>query len=135
MAHRSLPVYAEALFILGLVFLAGSASAQDQRFLDSLRRVEPNTRLEQVCDYSVMSRISHDTKRVVDRAKSDVTSPPSHLGNSVTASGGAFRSDGHWYLLTYVCKGTPDHLHVTSLQYKVGGLIPESKWSSLGLWR
>jgi Domain of Unknown Function (DUF930) len=135
MADQSFPVLPRALCIIGLVSLAGSASAQDQRFLDSLRHVEPDTRLEQVCDYAVMSRISRDTKQVVDRAKSDVTSPPSHLGDSMTASGGAFRSNGKWYSLDYACKGTPDHLHVTSLQYKIGGLIPESKWPSLGLWR
>jgi hypothetical protein len=98
MADQRLPGCPKLLGVLALLlFFTHSASAQDQRFLDSLRRVEPDTRLEQVCDYAVMSRISRDTKQVADRAKSDVTSPPSHLGNSVTASGGTFRSNGKWF--------------------------------------
>ena len=136
MKDQRLPGCPGSLGILALLlFFTNSASAQDQRFLDSLRRVEPDTRLEQVCDYAVMSRISRDTKQVADRAKSDVTSRPSHRGDSVTASGGAFRSNGKWFALSYVCNGTPDRLHVTSLQYKIGSLIAESKWSALGLWR
>jgi len=123
------------IYLTALLALSAPAFAQDQRFLDSLRRLEPQTRLEQVCDYAVMSRIDRDTGKEADRAKSDVTSRPSHAGDTITATGGAFRSNGRWYGLSYVCQGTPDHLHVTSLHYKIGGTIPESKWASLGLWR
>ncbi|WLA52775.1 DUF930 domain-containing protein [Bradyrhizobium elkanii] len=123
------------LLLVSLLVLSVPACAQDQRFLDSLRHVEPATRLEQVCDYAVMSDINRDTGRQADRAKSDVTSSPSHHGDTVIAKGGAFRSKGQWFSLSYTCKGTPDHLHVTSLQYKVGEAIPTSKWASLGLWR
>lgn len=123
------------LLVASLLVLSVPASAQDQRFLDSLRRVEPQTRLEQVCDFTAMSDINRDTGRQADRAKSDVTANPSHRGDTVIATGGAFRSRGQWFSLTYTCKGTPDHLHVTSLQYKIGEAIPTSKWASLGLWR
>lgn len=121
--------------VVSLLLPSVPACAQDQRFLDSLRHVEPATRLEQVCDYAVMSDIKHDTGREADRAKSDVTSSPSHHGDTVIAKGAAFRSKGQWISLSFICKGTPDHLHVTSLQYKVGEPIPTSKWASLGLWR
>lgn len=123
------------IYLTALLALSAPAFAQDQRFLDSLRKLEPQTRLEQVCDYTVMSRIDRDTGKEADRAKSDVTSRPSHSGDTITASGGAFRSNGQWYALSYVCQGTPDHLHVTNLHYKIGSTIPESKWASLGLWR
>lgn len=120
---------------LSLLVLTVPAYAQDQRFLDSLRHVEPNTRLEQVCDFAAMSEINRDTGRQADRAKSDVTSSPSHRGDTLVVKGGAFRSKGQWFSLAFTCKGSPDHLHVTSLQYKIGDAIPASKWASLGLWR
>ena len=118
-----------------LLTLSVPAHAQDQRFLDSLRKLEPETRLEQVCDYAAMSSISRDTGRPADRAKSDVTSRPAHSGNTLTVKGGAFRSKGQWFALAFTCKGTPDHLHVASLQYKIGDAIPAANWPSLGLWR
>jgi hypothetical protein len=114
---------------------ATSAHAQDGRFLESLRRVEPTTRLEQVCDLEAMNRIKRDTGMNADRAKSDVISSPHHNGHTLTANGGAFRASARWFELSFVCKGSRDHQHVIAFKYKIGKPIPESKWSSLGLWR
>ncbi|WP_249780137.1 DUF930 domain-containing protein [Bradyrhizobium sp. dw_411] len=114
----------------GLLILSSPALAVDDRFLASLSRLDPETRLEQVCDLEAMNRIGR-----ADRAKSDVISHPIHNGNMLTASGGAFRQKGKWYQFSFVCKATPDHLKVLSFSYKAGELIPEQKWSSYGLWR
>ena len=121
--------------LLLVVLLTVPAHAQDQRFLDSLRKVEPNTRLEQICDYEAMRRIKQDTGKFADRAKSDITVRPQHSGHTLIVNGGAFRADGKWFELSFVCKGTPDHLHVTAFKYKIGKQIPQTKWSELGLWR
>jgi hypothetical protein len=115
---------------VALLLLSSPAFAIDDRFLSSLNKLDPATRLEQVCDLEAMSRISH-----ADRAKSDVVSHPIHSGNTLTANGGAFRQKGKWYQFSFVCKATPDHLKVISFSYKVGELIPEEKWSNYGLWR
>lgn len=122
------------LLAIPLLFLATSAHAQD-RFSKSLLKLEPATRLEQVCDIEAMKQIKRDLKLPVDRAKSDVSETPVHKRHTVTASGGAFRAKGKWYALSFVCTGTPDHLRVTSFTYKAGAEIPESKWEDLGLWR
>ena len=114
---------------IALLLLASPAFATDARFLASLAKLDPETRLEQVCDLEAMNRISH-----ADRAKSDVISHPIHNGNTLTANGGAFRQKGKWYQLSFVCKATPDHLKVISFNHKVGALIPEEKWASYDLW-
>jgi len=112
-----------------------TTQAQDAKFLRSLRKIEPTTRLEQICDLEAMNRIKRETGMKADRAKSDVISSPHHNGHTLTASGAAFRAGAKWFELSFVCTGSPDHLRVTAFKYKIGKPIPESKWSSLGLWR
>ena len=114
---------------------ASAAQAQNAKFLQSLRKIEPATRLEQVCDLEAMNRIKRETGMKADRAKSDVISSPHHNSHTLTANGAAFRAGAKWFELTFVCTGSPDHLRVTAFKYKIGKPIPESKWSSLGLWR
>jgi hypothetical protein len=116
--------------------MAAPVLAMDARFAASLKRLDPQTRLEQVCDLEAMSRIDRDASpHHPDRAKTDVLSHPRHSGDTVTGSGGAFRSKGKWYAFSFTCKGSPDHMTVLSFSYKIGEPIPESKWASLGLWR
>lgn len=123
--------------VLILMALATTPSlAMDARFAASLKKLDPETRLEQVCDLEAMTRIDRDsTPYHPDRAKTDVVSTPKHVGDMVKGSGGAFRSKGHWYSFSFECKGTPDHMKVLAFSYKIGELIPESKWAALGLWR
>jgi hypothetical protein len=124
-----------ALAALPMIW-AAPAGAVDARFYSSLKRLDPATRLEQVCDVEAMKRINSDTSPYhPDRAKSDVLSTPHHIGDTVKGNGGAFRSKGKWYSYSFVCKGSPDHFSVVSFTYKIGGPIPETKWASYGLWR
>lgn len=116
--------------------MAAPALAMDPRFAASLKRLDPQTRLEQICDLEAMSRIDRDASpHHPDRAKTDVLSHPRHAGDTVTGSGGAFRSKGKWYAFSFTCKGSPDHMKVLSFSYRIGEPIPESKWAALGLWR
>lgn len=108
----------------------------DPRFAASLKKLDPQTRLEQVCDLEAMSRIDRDANPYhPDRAKTDVISHPVHADDTVTGKGGAFRSKGRWYSFSFACKGSADHMKVLSFNYKIGEVIPESKWAALGLWR
>ncbi|MBN9584186.1 MAG: hypothetical protein BGN84_11345 [Afipia sp. 62-7] len=115
---------------------AESSKVMDPRFAASLKKLDPDTRLEQVCDLEAMNRIARDPNPYrPDRAKTDVISHPSHRGDTVTGKGGAFRSKGRWYSFSFTCKGSPDHMSVQAFSYKIGDPIPESKWAALGLWR
>lgn len=115
---------------------ATAAAASDARFLASLSRLDPNTRLEQICDLYAMKQISHDPNPYhPDRAKTDVVTHPRHSGNAVIGTGGAFRSGGRWYQFSFSCTGSPDRMKVVAFKYKIGEPIPESKWAAYGLWR
>ena len=133
-------MYRAILVALSLELLNVSCSAAsnyvDPRFYASLRRLDAATRLDQICDYEAMLRIGHDPNRFhPDRAKAEVISTPRRTENSIITDGGAFRSGGRWFSLSYSCKTTPDHMTVISFSYHVGNAIPESDWSKYGLWR
>lgn len=128
--------YAAAILIVAQFAFAAPLLAMDARFAASLKRLDPATRLEQVCDLEAMKRIARDPNpHRPDRAKTDVISHPRHSGDTVKGSGGAFRSKGKWYSFSFDCKGSPDHMRVLSFSYKIGQPIPESKWRAYGLWR
>jgi hypothetical protein len=125
-----------ALAGLSIAASALASSQGDPRFYASLRRLDPETRLDQVCDYEAMLRIGQGPNRFhPDRAKAEVISSATRSAESVSTTGGAFRSDGHWYSLSYTCTTSRDHMKVISFTYQVGKLIPESQWSKYGLWR
>ncbi|MBS0530426.1 MAG: DUF930 domain-containing protein [Proteobacteria bacterium] len=114
--------------------LMTSASAADPRFIASLSKLDPQTRLEQICDLEAVNHIGKNEKLKPDRAKANVITPPRTHGDMIEGTGGAFRSGGKWYAFSFTCKGSPDHLKVLSFTYKVGALIPKEKWPEYGLW-
>lgn len=127
-----------ALLLAGLPVSASLAAGVqgDARFYASLKRLDPDTRMDQICDYEAMLRIDRDASPYhPDRAKAEVISTPQRTRTSVKATGGAFRSHGRWYSLSFTCSTTPDHMKVTAFSYQIGKLIPESDWPKYGLWR
>jgi hypothetical protein len=127
--------YAAPLFG-AFVFIAADSSAADSRFERSLRRLDPITRLEQVCDYTAMTEINHARNPFhPDRVVGNATLKTRINGDMVKAEGGAFRSRGKWYELSYTCKATPDHMKVVSFDYRIGPEIPQEKWAAYELWR
>jgi hypothetical protein len=112
---------------------AAGLSADLQRVLKLL---EPVDRLEQICDYTAMVQIRRDGRHFhPDRAVASAMKKPKIGPNTIDAKGGAFRSRGHWYAMSYSCAATPDNMQVTSFRLKIGKEIPEAEWASLGLWQ
>jgi hypothetical protein len=122
------------LIAYAVLAIGSSAKAVDDRMARTLMRVEPDTRLEQVCDIEAMLWVGRTTKLKPDRAKSDISAHPIHMGDTMKAPGAAFRSKGLWYALSFECTGTADHLGVLSFSFKVGKPIPKNLWADLGLW-
>ncbi|HEY7232381.1 MAG TPA: DUF930 domain-containing protein [Pseudolabrys sp.] len=125
---------------LGLAVVAATISgtiavAADGRFERSLKMLAPEARLEQLCDYTAMTRIRNEAKQFrPDRAVANATAEPKTSGNTLDVTGGAFRSRKKWYALTYKCTATPDHMNVVAFHFTIGEEIPEAKWSAYGLW-
>ncbi|MCX8255613.1 hypothetical protein RHAL1_00262 [Beijerinckiaceae bacterium RH AL1] len=126
-----------ATLALAPVYLSPSAAAAGDTYEHEkqvLMRIEPDTRLEQVCDWEAMKRISRATGFRPDRAKSNITVPPTHYGTAMTATGGAFCSKGKWYALSFKCVGNGDRTKVLSLSFQIGAEIPKRRWDDLALW-
>jgi len=101
-----------------------------------LDTLAPAERLEQLCDYTAMARIRSEEKQFrPDRAVANAMAEPTATGDTLEVTGGAFRSRGKWYTLSYRCTATPDHMSVVTFRFTIGEEIPESKWASFGLWQ
>jgi hypothetical protein len=123
------------LAIGAVAVISAQAAAADARFEKSLRMLAPDERLEQLCDYTAMTHIRKDARHFSpDRAVANATEQAHASDDSVKTEGGAFRSRGKWYTLSYACTASPDHLKVVAFKYTIGPEIPETKWAALGLW-
>jgi len=123
------------LVLAVLVVTAVTAYAGNTRFERSLQALAPSARLEQICDYTAMTKIRAAGEHRPDRAVGYAISEGKVTDNTLVADGAAFRSRKKWYRLSYTCKTTPDRMKVLSFDYKIGPEIPEEKWSAYGLWR
>ena len=124
------------LAIVAVTVFAAHAVAAETRFERSLKMLAPAERLEQLCDYTAMKNIRRDARHFrPDRAVANATSDVQHKNDTIVAKGGAFRSRGKWYELSYTCKAEPEHLKIVSFHYTIGQEIPEEKWASYGLWQ
>jgi hypothetical protein len=95
----------------------------------------PEERLEQLCDYTAMARIRKEIKDFKpDRALVSATAEPRIRADTIEVKGGAFRSRGKWYALSFTCTATPDHMEVVAFRYTIGPEIPEANWAADGLW-
>ena len=123
------------LAVVAATIAAATAVAAEGRFERSLKMLAPAERLEQLCDYTAMTRIREQSKdHRPDRAVAHAMAEPVVSGDTLEVSGGAFRSRKKWYALSYRCTATPDHLTIVTFRFTVGEEIPESKWASFGLW-
>ena len=118
------------LAIGAATLFAAQAAAADAKFEKSLLMLDPSERLEQLCDYTAMAQIRNDDKNYrPDRAVANAMGEAQVSHDTIEAKGGAFRSRGKWYALSYTCTATPDHMTVVSFKYTIGPEIPETKWA------
>jgi hypothetical protein len=124
------------LAIGAAVLVATQAMAAENRLDRSLQMLAPSERLEQLCDFTAMTRIRKESSAFrPDRAVANATADPQNNDDTIVAKGAAFRSRGKWYSLSYVCTGAPDHMAVLTFHYTIGAEIPEAKWASDNLWQ
>lgn len=125
------------LFLPVMMFMAFAAHAHalDARIKAGLLKLDPLTRLEQRCDVEVLDRIAENDRRFrPDRVVAYATQEPKVEGDEIRTRGGAFRSKGEWYRVSYRCRTAPDHMEVLSLRYRIGAKIPENEWDRYNLY-
>jgi hypothetical protein len=117
--------------VLGLSSPALSGSTEQV-----LRKLAPEFRAHQACILRGLAAVRREPRlRAADRMKTSILSPALLEGTKLTANGGAVRSRGHWYALSFGCELTSDLMTAKSFSFKVGAEIPERDWKALGLWR
>lgn len=126
-----------SILILSVAAPAFATGKGRSRSLDAeLRKLDPATRLEQVCDIEAMRQIKRDpTSYRPDRAVLAATSDPKTAGHIIEGTGGAFRSKGKWYSFSFKCEASDDHMQVLAFDYRLGEAIPENQWAKDGLWQ
>jgi len=130
MRHRILAAFALAFL------LAPNAAIADAKLERTLKLLMPTDRMAQLCDYTAMTRIRKDMPKFrPDRAVANASVEIIIAGDTMEAKGGAFRSQGIWYALSYTCKTDREHLKVLSFTFHVGDVIPQEKWAGYGLWQ
>jgi hypothetical protein len=123
------------LSALAVLAVAPAAHALDSRMKTELLELDLDTRLEQRCDAEVADRIAREDKRFApDKVIAYATQEPKEDGDEIRTRGGAFRSKGEWYHVSYKCLTAPDHIQVLSLRYKIGDKIPEDEWEQYNLY-
>ena len=117
------------------MLVTAQATAAGDQLDRSLQMLAPEERLEQLCDYTAMARIRKEIKDFKpDRALASATAEPRIRADTIEVKGGAFRSRGKWYALSFTCTATPDHMEVVAFRYTIGPEIPEANWAADGLW-
>ncbi|WP_371346781.1 DUF930 domain-containing protein [Ancylobacter sp. IITR112] len=99
-----------------------------------LARLGEEDRLAQICDLEAMEQIhawrpDFQPDRLVDYASGDTALE----GAVFTAKGGAFRSQRHWYEVSYRCALDPSLRKVVGFAFHVGAAIPREDWDSFNL--
>lgn len=103
---------------------------------DSLAKLTPEFRSHQACILRGLPTVRKEaTLRRADRMKTSIFRPAVLDGTRLTASGGAVRSAGHWYALSFTCDLSSDWMKATSFTFRLGAEIPHTDWERLGLWR
>lgn len=115
---------------LPVVASAPAALALPARMVASLQKMNPGTRFEQRCNIEAMERI-HKADRHMQPSElvTYAFGEPNVDGNTMIAKGAAFRSGNVWRHLWFRCETDSSHMDVLSFDYKVGKVVPRSKWS------
>jgi hypothetical protein len=126
-----------SLAILVSIATGTSAVAIDKRFEASLRKLDPTTRFEQLCDAEAMHRIGRSKSNPFrpDRALTAAVTEAVIKGDTMKGEGGAFRHRKKWYQFSFTCTASPDRMKIKAFDFRLGEEIPEKKWEDYGLWR
>ncbi len=104
--------------------LSGSAlNVEERTALGTLRR---DARFEQLCGVEAMEQIAASEPAFKpEQTIAYLTADTEVDGDTLTASGAAFLSAGHWYRLAFKCRTTADRRKVVSFDFATGDQVPD----------
>ena len=114
------------LSVLSGAVLAAPTVEHDREMLE----LAPATRLEQRCNARAMGIVEREHKGFhPDEFVAYAFADPVISGERIAVTGGALRSRGVWYRLSYDCTTTADGLRVQAFAYTLGTPIPREEWA------
>jgi hypothetical protein len=117
-------------FSAAVVLTAGASQAANSR-IQQMMKLSPETRVEQRCDARAMGAVQREHKGFKpDEFVAYAFADPVLRGSKISAPGGAIRSNGKWYRLSYTCETTAEGLEVVAFGYQLGAEVPRSEWES-----
>ena len=112
------------------------ADPRNRKTVETLKRLEPQTRSQQLCDFEAILQINRQfNEYAVDFVIAYATEAVVRKGDVVIAHGAAFHSNGRWYNLAFECQLSTNQRDVAHLKFKLGDPIPRDQWADLNLPR
>jgi hypothetical protein len=111
--------------------LTGGASHAANNRIQQMMKLSPETRVEQRCDARAMGAVQREHKGFKpDEFVAYAFADPVMRGSKIDAPGGAIRSNGKWYRLSYTCETNAEGLEVIAFGYRLGAEVPRSEWDA-----
>ena len=124
-------VWAQSRVILSSQELA---DPRNRKTAEVLKRLEPQTRLQQLCNLEAILQINRQSEDyAVDFVVAYAREAVVRKGDAIIARGAAFHSNGRWYNLAFECQLSANQREVASLKFKLGDAIPGDQWADLNL--
>jgi hypothetical protein len=124
-------VWAQSRVILSSQELA---DPRNRKTAEVLKRLEPQTRLQQLCNLEAILQINRQYEEyAVDFVIAYAREAVVRKGDALIARGAAFHSNGRWYNLAFECQLSADQRDVAGLKFKLGDTIPGDQWADLNL--
>ncbi len=112
------------------VFVAAPTQAATSRS-EQMLKLSPATRIEQRCDARAMGSVGREHKGFrPDELVAYAFADPVLRGVRISAPGGAIRSGGKWYRLSYTCETSGDGMEIKSFAYQLGAEVPRGEWDA-----
>lgn len=112
------------------LLIAGESHAATSR-IQQMLKLSPETRVEQRCDARAMGAVQREHRGFKpDEFVAYAFADPVLRGSKISAPGGAIRSNGKWYRLSYTCETNEEGLEVLSFAYQLGAEVPRREWDA-----
>ena len=119
------------VFIAVAAAMASSVADAATSRSEQMLKLSPETRIEQRCDARAMGSVGREHKGFrPDELVAYAFADPVLRGVRISAPGGAIRSGGKWYRLSYTCETSADGMEIKSFAYQLGAEVPRNEWDA-----
>ena len=105
----------------------------DPRVRGMHSKLPSEKRIVQMCGMEANEQVRYGARMIPDLLKSFGKGGGLITGTHLTARGGAVRSLGTWYEITFDCTVNAAFDTITAFRFALGSPVPRAQWASRGL--